>query len=164
MSHTFAKVQVALVKYKGRVDLDGLFDLIFGWIMANQFQNFDELVYKHKMPDIERRWRAWYPRTNYVLEAVRFECHFFGVKPVEIIENGKKKKMYDCRGEMRFSFEIVTDWNDKWESSPFMIKMRNLFDNYVFKKDLLLKHADPLEKNMNKLVAQVKDYLGMEGT
>ncbi|MBU0461389.1 MAG: hypothetical protein KJ574_02255 [Nanoarchaeota archaeon] len=163
MTHQIARSQVSLIKYKGLLDMDGLFDMIYKWMMVNQFTEFNEEVYKHKMPELERKWVGLKNRTEYVSEIFEFECHFWGVKPVEVVKDGHKKKMYNARGEMKFTYVIQTDWEGKWETSVFLLKLRNFFDSYVIKKKLIFEYIDPLEKKVIELASEVKRFLGMEG-
>ena len=163
MSHTFVKEKVAFIKFKGVADMYGLFDMIFGWMMKNKFDNFNEDVYKTKLPEIERKWTSFQKRTEYIQETVIFECHFWGIKPVEVVKDGKKQKLYQFRGQISLTYVIDTDWDGNWEKSEFWEKLRNFYDNYIIKNKLLFLYVGPLEDKVLDLAKDIKAFLGMEG-
>lgn len=164
MSHKYASGDAGMIKFKGTFDLDGVFAFVTNWMFHNEFSNYNEPVYKHKLPEIQRKFTGYQKRTAYIKETVTFDCHFWSVKPVEVVKDGKKKKMYTGRGEMQMSFVIETDWEGKWDTTPARVKMRNFYDKYIIRNNLDMEYVDPLENKLNDFMTDLKKLLGMEAT
>jgi len=162
------KLPNTVLKYKGIFDINGLYKFMSGWLINEGFE-FYERKYKHKPPEIELNWEAEKKITGYVKYVITVDFHFYGVKDVEVIKNGEKKKMQDARVIITFSGKVQTDYPDdyggtNWDETSFLRKMQRFFNTYIIRQDIDFKHVDPLYYYILKFYDDVKAYLGMEGS
>jgi len=160
------QIPKTILKYKGIFDISTLYRFIAEWLINEGFE-FQEKVYKHKPPEIELSWVARKKITGYVLYQINLEFHFYGIKDIEVIKDGIKRKMQDARVEITFSGKVETDYPDiygerRWDKSAFTAKLKDIFEDYVIKKDIDFKHVDPLYYYILKFYEDVKKFLEMQ--
>ncbi len=164
-----------VLHYRGIFDLRGLYKFMADWLQKKGFE-FHEKVYKHKQAELEFTWEARRKVDAYVQHVITIVMHLYGdapgdstVEEVEVIKNGVKKKMMKARMTLTFSGKVVTDYPDdfgstRWNKSPFLKTLQNVFEKSVIKQDLDFKHEDVLYYHILHLYEAVKKHLEMEGS
>ncbi|MCX6709495.1 MAG: hypothetical protein NTV63_00885 [Candidatus Woesearchaeota archaeon] len=161
------KIPPTVIKYKGIFEISELYKFISRWLIGKGY-DFYEKTYKNKPPEIELSWYGEKKLTSYVMDKIKIEFHFYGVRDVEAIKGGEKKKMQDFRVVITFSGEVVTDYPNifgekQWEK-PFWKKAKEFFETNILKQDLDFKYVDPLYYQVFELTEEVKKFMNMEGT
>lgn len=158
--------QVSNLRYKGVFDYYKFINFIILWLRKRGYA-VHEKTYKHKMScphGFEFEWdiRAFRKVTSYVMYHIEFKIFGWDAFEVDAIKNGKKVKLWNMRLEVRPSFKVELDYLGKWEDSDMKRKLRNFFNEYVLKKEMLGKHIDPLYYTCLGLHTEMKKFLEME--
>jgi hypothetical protein len=155
---------LARFHYKGTFDLNGLYNLCRKFFNEKRYEDFYETLHKAKTPELELEWTAAKKMTSYYKHYVYLTFHFWGVKYIESVVDGKPKKLVNCRFTVTFDADIKDDYDGAWETekSPFRAKLKYFYENYIVKKEYMVNHYDVLVEEIRELQDRMKDYLGME--
>lgn len=161
----FTPPPVATVKYNGIFDYDRLVDFVFGWFTKRGY-DFTESVYKHKEAspgffEDDRKWDGEKKVTETIKYKITIEARLWEYETVEVVKDGKKKKMAKARLRIQFKPSIEVDYEGRWEKSAFHAKLRHFMYNYVLKKEIIIKHVDKLYYITLGLQTKIKDLLEM---
>jgi hypothetical protein len=162
-----ADAQIAFrLKYKGVFDYDKLSTFIINWLQARKY-HINEKKHKHKMScphgfEVERVIEAWRKVDDYFRYNVFVTFFLWDAFEVDAVKHGKKVKLWNARMELQIGFQVVCDYSGKWETNPFYEKLRNFYDQYIIKKEIIIKHVDPLYYKLLSLHTKVKNQLEME--
>ncbi len=160
-------VPVALVlKYKGVFDYNKLSTFLIRWLQDRKFE-INEGKHKHKMScphgfEIEREIIGERKIDDYYMHKVKIGMHLWDAFEVDAVKNGRKVKLWDARMELQLGFIIELDYAGKWEGKPFIEKLRNFYNEYVIKKEIIIKHSDPMYYQCLSLHTKIKELLKME--
>src|SRR3989338_8742783 len=129
----------AKIKYRGVYDLDGLYRYLANWLRQKRFEVFEEL-YKAKPPELEFRLTGERKATGFVMEKILIHHHSWGEYDVDVVVNGKKKKMTNARMIITISGEIRAPYEDifeqpRWTASVVERKLLNLFRQWFYKRE-----------------------------
>ncbi|MDO8741074.1 MAG: hypothetical protein Q7J54_05885 [Candidatus Woesearchaeota archaeon] len=157
------------IKKVGIVDLDGLYRLMHRWYVDRNYY-FEEPTYKHKVPspagaEEEFEWFGWRKMNDYVKYWILAYMHFYEMKEVEIIKDGKKKKMIRARVYIEVWGTMEWDWQKRWQGSKFLENVRKFMDQYFFMtRDKIGSSVwgDRLMYVAMKLHSEIKEHLEME--
>jgi hypothetical protein len=155
------------LKYRGVFDYNKLTTMLISWMQDRKFE-INEKVHKHKMScphgfEIEREIYGERKVDDYYLHKVEVKLHLWDAFEVDAVKGGEKVKLWNAQMEIQLGFDIVCDYNGKWEKSEFMEKLRNKFyDQYIIKKEIIIKHADPMYYKLLSLHTKIKNFLEME--
>lgn len=154
-----------VMRYKGVLDLEGLYRVIVQWLKARRYW-FHETTYKHKVPspfgaEEEIRFYAERKCTEYYKHDVNIYFHIWDQQNVEIIKDGKKQKLIKAKVEIRIQGTLVLDYQGKFEKTAFMQKLRDFMHRYLIKHQIEDVWADELHYRLVKLQAVIKDYIDM---
>ncbi len=154
------------IKYRGVFDFDGLYRMMVDWF-ENQGYEFQETTYKHKVPspmgaEQELGWFAWRKVNAYVKYWVKISFHIWDMKEVEVIRDGKKKKMLSARMHIEFSGYVELDWQKTFSGNKFLVALQDWMNKYVLHKTITGTWEDELYYRIHKLFYLTKQYLNME--
>lgn len=156
----------ARIKYKGLYDLDGLYRLMANWFRQRRYRLY-ETLYKARPPELEIRWTAEREKTGFVKEIITIYYHSYGEYDIDVVIDGKKKKMTNARLILLIDGDIEAPYNDiygrpRWTANSMERRLLNLFQNWFAKRELESVHWDTLYYEMWKLHGEIKTFLGME--
>jgi len=154
------------IKYKGVFDLDKVYKGAILWFKEHKFE-FHETSYKTKPPELELSWIAERKKSGFIKEVIEIHWHMFEQYPVEVIENGVKKQLYDANFTITMWGAIETDYADifgeqKWRDSNLKRRMLSFYNRYVVKKELDIMEEDVLYYEMYNLQTVIKKMIGMK--
>ncbi len=157
------------IKKTGMFDLDGLYRLMHRWFVDRNYY-FEEPTYKHKVPspagsEEEFEWSGWRKMNDYVKYWVYAYMHFYEMREVEVIKDGKKKKLIKCRIYIEVWGATETDWQKRWEGSKFLENARKFMEEYFFfSRDKVGSSVwtDRMMYIVMKLHHEIKEFLEME--
>ncbi len=156
--------QVAKIRYRGLFDFEGLFRLMRGWFDAREYEFF-ERRYKHKSrstgAELEINFEAHRDINEYARNVIKIFFHIWDAHEVEVVKDGKKKKMWEGRMLIEFSGLVELDYDSHWEHSPFLRHLRNFYHNFVIKGEIDQIWTDKLWYKINDLQQNCKRFLGM---
>lgn len=168
MSYTIkeAQGQVAMLKFKGVFDYDGLTTYIIKWLHDRHY-HVNEKTHKHKMScphgfEIERAIVAYRDISEFYRYHVKVGMFLWDAFQVDAVKGGKKLKLWNARMTIKISFKVECDYTNKWSTGPFMHNLLKFFCEYIIKKEIIIKHADSLYYKLLGFHTNLKQFLGME--
>lgn len=152
------------IMFKGIFDWETLYAFIKNWFEDREYF-FEEGTLKTKDDkfgkETEYKWSGWRKVDEYYKYTIKIELHLWGLRPVEVVEHGEKKKLYKGKFIMEFSGKVETDYQGIWKTSRFALNMKNFIDKYFWKGERMALHVDKLWYIMTKLHGEVKELLKM---
>lgn len=160
------KTRKLLIRYKGVLDLEGLYRVIAQWFKSRRFW-FHETTYKHKVPspfgaEEEITFNAERKTTEYYRDDIRIFMHVWDQLQVEVIKEGKKQKLIKAKVEIQIQGTLVLDWQGMFDRSKFMQKIREFMHRHIIKEKIENIWYDDLYYRTMKLQAAIKDYIDMQ--
>ena len=157
---------VRVIKYRGIFDIQGLMRAMQQWIV-NQGYEFHEVSVKYKVPtplgaEPEFGWWAWRKVNEYIKFHIDVYFHYWEVKDVEVIRNGKKEKSTRAAVQIEIRGRTELDWQNRFGGSRFSQALGDFYNRYIIRKDLDLYWTDQLYYRLYKLHKVAKDYLEFE--
>jgi hypothetical protein len=155
-----------IVRYKGVLDLEGLYRVIVQWLKSRRFW-FHETTYKHKVPspfgaEEEITFNAERKCTEYYKDEIRIYTHIWDQQEVEVIKEGKKQKLIKAKVEIVISGTLTLDWQGMFDKSKFMQKIRTFMHAHLIHEKIENIWYDELYYRTIKLQAVIKDYIDMQ--
>jgi hypothetical protein len=163
VEHT--ETDLMTIHYRGVFDLQGLYRMCKKWFDEKKFEQFFENLYKYKPPELELEWKGERKVTGYYKHIVTLKFHFWGLHEVDVVVDNVTKKMFEGRFFIYFDAMVETDYEGSWEEEKSSIreKLKNLYENYIIKKETVVNQVVPLLEDVRDLQHRVKTFLGMEG-
>lgn len=163
---TIIPLRIQYIKHYGIFDLPGLYRMIYNWLVDRGFEVIERKV-KHKAPtpageQDEIWWDAWLRETDYIRNWIHLIFFFYEIKEVDVVKDGKKKKLTRARIRIELTGKIETDWQKKWEKSAFLSNLQKFYEKYIIRKDIETIWWDKHYYNTLKLHAAIKEYLDQE--
>lgn len=156
---------IPVLRYMGILDFDGLYSLIVNWYKDNLY-NFIEDKHEFKGTklgkDTKVQWTGDKKITKYVKYIITIQLVLMDINKVEIIEDGVKKKRIKARLELRINAKADLDYEKRWETSEFNIKLRDFMHKYLIKYYIMFQVADPLYYKVYGLLTEIKKFLNMD--
>ncbi len=156
---------VAKIRYRGDYDWEALYKSIRSWIEDRGYEFF-EGKYKHKEKalgaEIEITFSAVYDLNDYAEQWLKMYIKTWNYHEKDAVVGGKKKKIAHGRMMIEFNGELWLDYQDRWESTAFLRKLRDFYHKFIIKKEIENIWGDRLYYEVLKLQGFVKKQLGME--
>lgn len=152
------------IYYSGVFDYEKLIRTIAGWFGEMGYE-FIEDVYKHKVPspagsEQEFTLSGWRKVNEYVMFWIRIKGHIWELKEIDVVVDGKKKKMARGKVQLIFTPEDWLDYNNKFKG-PMGEKLQKFLNKHVWLKQIESNWEDELYYRMYKLHRVVKETLNM---
>ena len=157
------------IKYRGIFDLDDLYKTMALWFKNRRYE-LHERLFKSKPPEMEMRWEGERKRTSYILEKITVHVHMWGDYDVEVIVNGRKKKMVNVRMIITINGGIYTQGSKeyadifgkpRWTATNIERKIVNLMNNWVMHREIGGLYEDRLYYELYDLYGTIKEKLKM---
>lgn len=160
------RMPVAILKYRGIFDYDGLLRLIYDW-MIHQDYEAHESKYKHKVPDPrgaeqEITLRGWRRVNGYVKFHIEVDIHAYDIKDVDIVKDGMKKSLVQGRIRLMFTGRVELDYTNRFSGSMLMQSLQDFYHKFVIRQEIQNYWEDELYYRIYKLHGKVKEFMDME--
>ena len=113
-----------IVRHEGVFDYSGLYSLIFAWFKDRGYDILEK-AYKRGKSAIghkdEIEWIATLKYNQYIEFQVNLLIVIYSRVGVEVVKSGKKKRMDKARIEIKFSGQMNTDYQEKFNSTKFLL-------------------------------------------
>ena len=154
------------IKFKGIFDMELLYKSMRDWLTRRGYY-FEEPTYKCKLNPLggkedEITWKSYKKETDYFKFWIVIDFHTWERKDIEVIEKGKKKKMNQARMTIYFNSYVESDWQGRWQSTPFLQWLNSFYEKYIIKPEIENIYTDKLYYYVLKLHNIAKECLGME--
>jgi len=160
MAIEFSKEGLGTFLYIGPFEWNGVHDHIIeffeGW-------DFFENVYKHKKGgsgvEKEIEWKFVKKYTEFVKYEAEVKFRIWDWKDMEVVRDGKKKKMDHGRVEMKINWKVILDWQNRFDKSPFYRRLLTLYVK-LNKWKLTEEYEEPMNVRILKLHEETKSLFG----
>jgi hypothetical protein len=154
------------LKFKGVFDYQGLCIFIVNWLKDRNYEVIEQ-THKHKMScphgfEIERVFNGERKVDDYYMYKYDVKLYLLDAHEVDAVKNGKPVRLWNARMEVKLGFDVVCDYANRWEKTPFTRKLHNFYCEYIIKKEIIIKHADSQYYKLLSLHTKIKEFLGME--
>ena len=161
----FGEHPISRIMFKGIFDWEGLYHFIKRWFAEHDYK-YEEGVFKsNSSGDIgkeqEFKWKGQRKVTEYYKYKIKLEMHSWDMRPVEVVEKGKKKKRWKGKFMLEFYADLETDYQGWWKKSQFALNIKRFLDRFVWKKERMFIYADQLYYSVQRFQSEVKVYLKM---
>ncbi len=167
-----------VIRFRGTYDYDGLMALIRNYFGRHLFDKREpKLKYKTGGGGAEVEFKMESDRkvTHYIKVFLYVEGHFWGVKPKEVVVDGKKRRLTSGRLELKLKATFVFDYAKRFAThkggsldkleNPIEKWMQNFMDEDgkgIMFGDNKLNGKKYLEKLLINLSDEIKKFLRME--
>ena len=153
------------IKQKGIFSFKDLYEFLYDYLMTESYDVFEDKYVENIEGDIknvEIKWTA----SKEISDYFRFEISLYwtisGLRKVKVKKEGGEITMDSGTIYIKLDATLVKDYENKWETKPFLKFLRGIYDRYIIKTridDNELK----LFQEINELSAQTKSFLALEG-
>lgn len=153
------------IQYRGIVNLAELLKLMKSWFEDHGYEFYEETVKSKLASDGLRREYRW-TADREVNEYIKFHVFIFmdirTMLDVEVVRDGKKERLTQCRIRLEVEGFVVLDWQGKYKKHKMLKKLQEFMHEHVIKKEIIYIWGDQLDYRLMKFEKIVKEYLEFE--
>ncbi len=157
-------VDTVRLNYQGLLNVNDFYRVMDKWFREKGFDKYEkrnvEQVFKEGR-QIEIEIEPWKKINDYAKEVMKVVFLFTNVKDVTIEKDGHKMQMQQGKVAITFMGYLETDWEHKWEGTPWTFFLRAIFDQYVYKINTDKFYSLVAEDTMH-LYNTLKAYLNLQ--
>lgn len=162
--NVWAPDQELIIKYRGLIDVDGLYKVMYNWFDARKLE-WHEPTFKDKHPiqgdEQEIKIHAYRNDSEFLRVVYDIYIHTWDLVPVTIVKDGKKKIMEKGRLKITIGVAFEYDYENKWEETKFHKTLRDFFIKYVMVRKIQV-YGDKIEYEAHNLQETIKQWLEMQ--
>ena len=155
------------IRKTGIWDMQDLYETVAEFFRIRKFK-FHERVYKHKRPSpfgAERQytWEAEKKENEYIIFKYNIYIHTYDAHDIEVVDKNNQKRNF-TKGRIWFEIRsaVETDWEKRFEENKFYKELKNFFNKYIVKNNIVMGWETNMRYQMGELHALVKERLKME--
>jgi len=149
------------IKKKGYYNFIDFYTFCYSFL-KNEGYKVKENEYTEKMSDFGKEllidWEAEKEVNDYFKNVIYVKWHILGQNDAEVERDGKKEKMNKGEIKVVISADLVKDYEDRWEKSPFKKFLRGIYDKNVI-RTTTVEYEDRLTEKAVEFTQQVKAFL-----
>ena len=150
-----------IIKYKGIFNFDGLYKFMINWIKDHDFDFYETKIWDYPPYRIHKMMGR--KKVNYFAMFLLLpELWIWEQKDVEIVKNGKVKKLTEARMKIIINGGFIMDYDGDFEKSPGLKKLEKFLFQKIMYHDVFLKYFDYFDYYLYDFMTDVKKYLEME--
>lgn len=153
------------VKFKGFFSYSDLYNFCYNWFKDNKYK-LVENSYTEKLSgfgkEIAIDWGAKKKVSDYFKEEISIKWHILGMNDAEVMIGDKKEKTNKGDLKIVISADLVRDYEENWDKTPFYKALRGIYDKYIIRntKD---QYEGRLGDVANEFYEDLKAFLKLEG-
>lgn len=153
------------IKKKGIIDLEQLYADIWRWFEQHAYE-IHETDFKAKTPtpigsEEEIHLAGFRKEDDFQKWWIRLLITIWDSVPVEVIKNGKPKKMHKCRLRVKFDCYMELDYEKKFDKSKILLSLRDFYINTIIRRKIQTE-GDKFEYEFHELHDLIKKNLEMD--
>ncbi len=157
-------VDTLRLNYQGLLNVNEFYRIMDKWFREKGFdkyekRNFEQVFQSGRQIEIEIE--PWKKISDYAKEVMKIIFLFTNVKDVVIEKDGHKINMQQGKVAVTFMGYLETDWEHKWEGTPWTFFLRAVFDQYIYKINTDKFYSLVAEDTMH-LYNTLKAYLNLQ--
>ena len=153
------------LKQKGIYDFKEFYEFLYDYLTDENYDVF-ETKYVEKVEgdakNIEISWTATREISDYFQFEISAYWIILGMKKVKVKKDNKEISMDSGTLEIKFTATLKKDYENRWESTPFLKFLRGVYDRYII-RSRVSDYEIKLFEEINELIAQSKSFLAIEG-
>ncbi len=153
------------IKQTGYWNYTDLYNFCFDWLKDNNY-HVKEKAYTEKLSSFGKEiiieWDAMKKVTDYYKNTISIKWHILGMKDAEVERDGKKESTNKGEVAIEIKADLVTDYENKWESRVFWKFLRGIYDKYIV-RTTTEEYEDRLEDDATEFADQTKAFLEIKG-
>ncbi len=150
------------ISYEGLFDYKEFFRRMDFWLRDKFYDKWEKRSEEYVAPDgtktMEFEFTPWKKTTHYHKIVIKIELWISGLKEVEIDVDGEKKRMNEGKMRIAFTGYLVVDYENKWEKSPLLYFIRDLYDKFIYSY-ITKKYYNMAVDDVNDLINTLNTYL-----
>ncbi|OIO65088.1 hypothetical protein COY28_03140 [Candidatus Woesearchaeota archaeon CG_4_10_14_0_2_um_filter_57_5] len=155
------------IKYFGLFDWEGLYKMVYNWYQQKGYF-YNETNYSYKVPtpmgaEMKLKCEGWRKTNDYMREWIYVYYHFFEMREVEVIKDGKKQKLTKARFYIELTGMVEMDYHGRWKQTLMGAYLKEFYHKFIIKKHMELMWWDRLYYRIYKLHGEIKQFLDMQG-
>jgi hypothetical protein len=163
MAEKMPVVEHALVNYSGLFDVKELYSAINEWFKdkgydRREIKNEEHITPAGKFIDIELM--PYKKLSDYAKSVIRMQITMRDVKEVEVERDKHKVKINQGAIEFIFDSYLETDYEGRWEQTPFYFFMRTVYDKFFY-KNYTERFEETVASETAEAEAMIKSFLNM---
>ena len=153
------------IRYKGIIDFQATWKLVADWFESKGYEVLERKA-KHRIApmgeELECAMDAWRNATDYYRFRMTAYVKYFDGQYVDVVKNGKKKKLLKARVVFKISGDLVLDYSHRYDKSKFTVALRKFMDFYVLRWQWDNIYGDQLNYKVMELQNVIKENLNFE--
>jgi len=153
------------IEFSGIFDFAGLYFYAHSWFV-NRGLGIDEKKYVEKTDgkkrDMEIEWETAKGISDYFKEEYKIKFRTEKLVEVEVEIDKQKKKMTEGKIIIEIGGTLITDSDNKWESSAFSRFVRDSYDKYIIPARVN-KAKEKIIDNVKEFIEEIKTFLDITG-
>lgn len=154
------------IKKDGIFDMDSIYSFLYSWY-GDKGYLANENLYKHKPGfvrgnEIEIETKGFKKTTPYVRYWIEIKFHLWDAEDIEVLVEGKKKKLTKARMRIQFKMWMDLDWENRWEKSKAQEALREFYHKYIIKRKIEDDWIPKLAKETYEIHDKIKLMLDQE--
>jgi len=153
------------VKHVGLFDFKETYQFLYRWFIDEGYDVEEQKYIEEVTGDskkIEIIWVNTKKISDYFKNEVKLGWRVIGMKTIEVDRGGQKVKINTGSIEIKFTGNLIKDWEGTWENNPMMKFLRGVYDKYIV-EGRIKKYEDKLFKDTNEIMEQAKAFFALEG-
>lgn len=154
-----------LIRHRGFFNYEAIVKVINEWYLYEDM-SFDISAYKYKIPspmgmDKEVKFKGSKRLSEYVKMAIDVRLQVFGMRDVELIQEGVKTVVQEGQLRITVSPKIEFDWQGRYKGSKFYEWLGKIMEKKILKykigdywEDMVLLKAMELAKTIRTAIGQ----------
>ena len=151
------------LQYQGIFNFRELYTLIDRWYRDRGYDKYEVRNSEQHLPtgiQLEIELHPWKKITLYEETQHKITIIATDLKDVMVTKNGKKVKMQEGKLMIFFTVYLRTDYLGKWDSKPYFVFLRGIFDQVIY-KSFIDRDMKLLSEEINHLYNVARTYLNM---
>jgi len=141
------------VEHNGLVDFSSFYSFAHSWFKEEGY-GVNEEKYSEKTGgdtrELDIEWKAWKDLSDYFKFEMKLRFEVRAMSDVEVEIDGQKKSMNKGKLSAEITGTLIYDKNSKWDTSPFVRFMRDVYNKYVV--------PSRVEDMKQLLISKVQDF------
>lgn len=163
MSEIRTIVDHLIVGYSGLFSLSDLYRTIREWFNNKgycyvEIQNTENVMQTGK--EIYISIEPFNKISDYSKIVIRVQIHAMELVDVIVKVDEKKKRMNKAKIKVVLDGYLVTDYENKWESTPLQVFIRTLYDKFLF-KSRTSEAENMIQEDVENLRGTIKSFLNL---
>ena len=123
------------LEYKGVFSIKDLFSFFTKWFQESPYEKGGDYVSEmnsSKGKFIEYNYVPWKKQTDYVRHFMRLRLMIFDAKKVDIMVDGKKRKLDHAKIQIYIDGYVEYDYENRWSGTPLFMFIRTIFTKFFY--------------------------------